>query len=75
MEHRVFGRELTNLLDNEHHNRYKRNYSLIHHDKLNQLRAPVSTRNRSIILPKTLESKPETPAITNNTQMVTEYFD
>lgn len=74
MEHRVFGRELTNLLDNEHHNRYKRNYSLIHNDKLNQLRAPVSTRNRSIILPKTIEPKPE-PLPNANTQMVTEYFD
>ena len=74
MEHRVFGRELTNLLDHDHHNRYKRNYSLIHHDKLNQLRAPVSTRNRSIILPKTIEPKQE-PVNNNNTQMVTEYFD
>ena len=70
MEHRAFGRELTNLLDHDLH-RYKRNYSLIHHDKLKDLKAPVSTRNKSIILAKTKEEKPEVP----DTQMVTEYFD
>ena len=69
MEHRVFGRELTNLLDNDLH-RYKRNYSLIHHDKLKDLKAPVSTRNKSIILPRTIEPKPVVP----DTQMVSEYF-
>lgn len=70
MEHRVFGRELTNLLDHDHL-RYKRNYSLIHHDKLKDLKAPTSTRNRSIIVPKHHEPKPD-PV---DAQMAGDYFE
>ena len=44
---------------------------MIHHDKLKDLKGPVSTRNRSIVIPKTKEEKHEIP----DTQMVTEYFD
>ena len=40
---------------------------MIHHDKLKDLKAPVSTRNKSIIINKTKEDKPEVP----DTQMVT----
>ena len=70
MEHRVFGRELTNLLEQDNH-RYKRNYSMLHHDKIREHKAPVSHRNKSIIIPKTTQPQPELP----NPQMVTEYFD
>lgn len=58
MEHRVFGRELTNLMEREQL-RYKRNYSLLHQDRLKDLKAPVSTRNRSIIVPPLKHSPPK----------------
>jgi hypothetical protein len=70
MEHRVFGRELTNLLEQDSL-RYKRNYSLMHHDKLKDLKAPVSTRNKSILIAKHQEPKPELP----EQQMVPDYFE
>lgn len=72
MEHRVFGRELTNLLDRDHL-RYKRNYSLLHQDKLKDLKAPVSTRNKSIVVPHHKHSPPKQDQ--PDPQMVPEYIE
>jgi|JI9StandDraft_1071089.scaffolds.fasta_scaffold40370_5 hypothetical protein len=71
MEHRVFGRELTNLLERDPL-RYKRNYSLLHHDRLKDLKAPVSTRNRSIMVPALRHPPPQQDL--PDPQMVPEYI-
>ena len=67
----MFGRELTNLLDPV---RPKRNYSMLHHDRLKDLKAPVSTRNRSIVMQS--KPSPPVPAVTvlPEPQMVPDYM-
>ena len=71
MEQRVFGRELTNLLEPV---RPKRNYSMLAGDRFKDLKAPVTTRNRSIVIPS--KPVPPTPVVSTSTdpQMVPEYM-
>ena len=76
MDHRIFGKELTNLADADI-NRYKRNYSFLHADRLRDysvnLKQGSNTNrlnNRSHV-----ETKPTDPKLElTDPQMVPEYF-
>jgi hypothetical protein len=76
MDHRIFGKELTNLADTDL-NRYKRNYSFLHADRLRDhsvnLKQGNNTNrlnNRSHVEQKLPEPKLEL----TDPQMVPEYF-
>ena len=71
MEHRIFGRDVTNLPDQDHL-RAKRNHSFLLQDRLRDPKAAISTRNRSLIAPVL---RPTEPRINpTDPQMVPEYF-
>lgn len=72
MEHRIFGRELTNLAEQEQL-RAKRNYSFLHNDKLRENKATLSARNRNLVMPSTKHQEQKTTS--TDPQMVPEYFE
>ena len=67
MEHRTFGRELTNLLD-QGHLRAKRNYSFLHQDRQKDTKPTLTARNRSVILAP--QPHPDLKTELPNAQMV-----
>ena len=72
MEHRIFGRELTNLAEQEQL-RAKRNYSFLHNDKLRDSKATLSARSRNLLMPSTKHQEQKTAP--TDPQMVPEYFE
>lgn len=79
MDHRVFGKEITNILDNDL-NKYKRNYSFLHGERLrdhslNLGKGIVTNRlsNKSqVVQPEKKVTEPKVQ--TTDPQMVPEYF-
>lgn len=79
MDHRIFGKEITNLIEGDN-NRYKRNYSFLHGERLRDNSVNLTkgnatnrlTNKSQIVLPdkKTLEIKIDI----TDPQMVPEYF-
>ena len=71
MDHRTFGRELTNLADQ--HLRAKRNYSFLHNDKPKDPKSSLSVRNTPHLMPALKPLEPKTTL--SDPQMVPDYFE
>jgi hypothetical protein len=79
MDPRIFGKELTNLVDCDL-NRYKRNYSFLHGDRLrdhslNPKGSNTNRLNNRTANPPKEDKKTQSPTVeVSDAQMVPEYF-
>ena len=79
MDHRIFGKEITNLMEGDM-NRYKRNYSFLHGDRLrdnslNLIKGNVTNRlnNKSTVVQPDKKNN-DIKIDISDPQMVPEYF-